>query len=319
VSWFWETILIALGSLWANKLRTVLTVLGVVIGIGTIIGMLSLINGINRSVMSEFERLGPNVLYLTNEEPGIHVGRSRRDNPPVTVDEVESLRRTWRSLGKISIVGEARGRVGFRGRKTGMLTVSGVEASYADIYKLDIAEGRFFEQMEGEKSQVCILGSGVVNTLFGSMSAVGREVDINGRNFRVLGALEESGTVLGQSLDDTVIIPYRWFRKVFGKTGQEYAMASPAAGVDLEDAVGDLSMSMRIVRSRGDDAHRRLGGVGAGVFDPVYSIGGYASARQCADMGGPTLHNDLLCGRGILRSLPCGKGLRIGSREGFAV
>jgi putative ABC transport system permease protein len=248
VSWFWETILIALGSLWANKLRTVLTVLGVVIGIGTIIGMLSLINGINRSVMSEFERLGPNVLYLTNEEPGIHVGRSRRDNPPVTVDEVESLRRTWRSLGKISIVGEARGRVGFRGRKTGMLTVSGVEASYADIYKLDIAEGRFFEQMEGEKSQVCILGSGVVNTLFGSMSAVGREVDINGRNFRVLGALEESGTVLGQSLDDTVIIPYRWFRKVFGKTGQEYAMASPAAGVDLEDAVGDLRMSMRIVR-----------------------------------------------------------------------
>jgi putative ABC transport system permease protein len=248
MSWLWETVRIAFVSLRANKLRTMLTVIGVVIGIGTIIGMLSLINGINGSVMKEFERLGPDVLYLTSEAPGIHVGRDRRDRPPVTPEEVESLRRRCRSLSRISIVGEARGKVAYRGRKTGMLTVSGVQSDYVEISKLDISEGRFFDLMEGEKSRVCILGSGVIETLFGDMSALGREVEINGNTFRVLGTLRESGTILGQSLDDTAIIPYRWFRVLFGKTAQEYAMASPTAGTDLEDAVDDLRMSMRLVR-----------------------------------------------------------------------
>jgi putative ABC transport system permease protein len=248
VNWFLETIRIALASLRANKLRTLLTVIGVVIGIGTIIGMLSLINGINRSVMTEFERLGPNVLYVTSEEPGIHVGRSRRDRKPITLDEVDALRRRSRLLRQVTIVGEGRGKVAFRGRKTGMLTVRGVQADYVDISKLDIDEGRFFDLMEGEKAPVCILGRGVIETLFGSMSALGRQVEIQGRTFRVLGTLEESGTVLGHSFDDTAIIPYRWFRVLFGTTEQEYAMASPVTGTDLEDAVGDLRLSMRLVR-----------------------------------------------------------------------
>jgi putative ABC transport system permease protein len=248
VSWFAETFRIALASLRANKLRTLLTVIGVVIGIGTIIGMLSLINGINRSFMTEFERLGPNVLYVTSEEPGIHVGINRRERKPITLEEVEALRRRCSSLRWVSIVGEARGRAEYRDRKTGMLTIRGVQSDYADISKLDIAQGRFFDRMEGEKTRVCILGGKTAETLFGKMSAVDREVNVQGRTFRVLGRLEESGTLLGQSLDDSVIIPYQWFRVFFGKTMQEYAMASPAAGVELEDAVDDLRLGMRLTR-----------------------------------------------------------------------
>jgi putative ABC transport system permease protein len=248
VNWFWATTSIALASLMANKLRTMLTVIGVVIGIGTIIGMLSLINGINSSFMTEFERLGPNVLYVTSEEPGIHVGMSRRERVPVTQDEVEALRRRCYSVERISIVCEGRGKVGFRGQKTGMVTVEGVEADYVEISKLDLAEGRFFDQMEGEKTRVCVLGNGVIEALFGSVPAVGRQVEIQGLTFKVIGTLGSSGTILGHSLDDTAIIPYRWFRVLFGRTNQEYAMASPVADVNLEDAVDDLRMTMRLVR-----------------------------------------------------------------------
>jgi len=248
VNWLWETIRIALASLRANKLRTLLTVIGVVIGISTIIGMLSLINGINRSVMTEFERLGPNVLYVTRDEPGIHVGRGRRDSRAVTLEEVEALRRRCRSLKRISIVGEARGRVGYRGRKSGMLTIRGSQADYVDIANLDIDEGRFFDRLEGEKAPVCVLGRGVVETIFGTVSPLGKEVEIQGRTFRVLGTLMESGTVLGHSFDDTAIIPYRWYRVLFGKTPQEYAMASPAGDVELGEAVDDLRLTMRLVR-----------------------------------------------------------------------
>jgi putative ABC transport system permease protein len=243
-----ETIRIALASLRANKLRTLLTVIGVVIGIGTIIGMLSLINGINRSVMNEFERLGPNVLYVTREEPGIHVGRGRRDRKAVTLEEVEALRRRCRSLRRISIVVEGRGRIGYRGGKSGMLTIRGSQSDYVDIANLDIDQGRFFERLEGEKARVCILGRGAVETLFGEVSALGKDVEIQGRTFKVLGTLKESGTMLGHSFDDTAIIPYRWFRVVFGKTQEEYAMASPSSDVDLDDAVDDLRLTMRLVR-----------------------------------------------------------------------
>ena len=248
MSWMWETFRIALVSLLANKLRTLLTIIGVVIGIGTIIGMLALINGINSSVMAEFDRLGPNVLYLTSEAPGIHVGMGRRERPPVTPEEVEALRRRCHALDGITIVGEARGKAAYGRRKTGMLSVSGVQSDYVEISKLDISEGRFFDRMEGEKSRVCVLGSGVVETLFGDMYPLGREVEINGLAFRVLGILRESGTILGHSLDDSAIIPHRWFRVLFGKNVQEYAMASPAVGTDLEDAVDDLRMTMRLVR-----------------------------------------------------------------------
>ncbi len=248
MNWLGETIRIALASLRANKLRTLLTVIGVVIGIGTIIGMLSLINGINRSVMNEFERLGPNVLYLTSEEPGIHVGRDRRDRKVVTLEEVEALRRRCRSLERISIIAEGRGRAGYRGRKSGMLTILGSQADYVDIANLDIDGGRFFDRLEGEKAHVCVLGKGVVETLFGPVSPLGKEVEIQGRTFKVLGTLSESGTMLGHSFDDTAVIPYRWFQALFGKTRQEYAMASPGSDVDLNDAVDDLRLTMRLVR-----------------------------------------------------------------------
>jgi putative ABC transport system permease protein len=248
MTWLLETFRIAFGSLMANKLRTMLTVTGVVIGIGTIIGMLALINGINSSVMNEFERLGPNVLYVTSESPGIHVGAGHRERPPVTPDEVKALRRRCRALGGITIVGEARGKVAYRSRKTGMVTVSGVQSDYVDISRLDLSQGRFFDRMEGEKSRVCVLGSGVVRTLFGDMYPLGKVVEINGLAFRVLGTLRESGTILGHSLDDSAIVPHRWFRVLFGKNVQEYAMASPAAGTSLEDAVDDLRVTMRLVR-----------------------------------------------------------------------
>jgi putative ABC transport system permease protein len=248
MSWLGETVRIALASLRANKLRTLLTVIGVVIGIGTIIGMLSLINGINRSVMNEFERLGPNVLYVTRDEPGIHVGRGRRDRRAVTLDEIAELRRRCGSLKRISMVAEGRGKASYRGRKSGMLTIRGAQADYAEISNLDIDQGRFFDRLEGEKAQVCVLGSGVVEAVFGGISPLGKEVEIQGRTFKVLGTLRESGTMLGHSFDDTAVIPYRWFEVLFGKTQEAYAMASPASGVELDDAVDDLRLTMRLVR-----------------------------------------------------------------------
>jgi putative ABC transport system permease protein len=220
----------------------------VIIGIGTIIGMLSLINGINESVMDEFRRLGPNVMYITREDPGLRVGPSRRDRKEISLGEVEELGRRCTSVDKISIVADRRAKVGYRGQRSGMMTVKGVLADYGDIGKVAIDQGRFFSRAEGRRSRVCVLGSGVVNTLFGKVAPVGKEVDIEGRTFRVIGTLEETGTVFGESGDEVVMLPYTWCRVLFGETRDDYVMALPTSGTDVDDAIGDLRLTLRSMR-----------------------------------------------------------------------
>jgi putative ABC transport system permease protein len=248
VKWFAETALIAIRSLRANKLRTFLTTLGVIIGIGTIIGMLSLINGINETVVTEFRRLGPDVFYLTRYEPGIHVGTGREERKEITPQEVRALGDRCASIGRISIVGSRRGQVRFRGRKSGVVSVIGVAADYVRIAGLSLEDGRFFGDSEAQRLRVCIMGSGVAEALMGKTSPVGKDIDINGRRFRVLGELEESGVTLGTGYDDAVIIPYRWCRMLFGESAEDYAMALPAEGVDVKEAIEHARRTVRAIR-----------------------------------------------------------------------
>lgn len=249
MSWFGGIVRIALKSLWANKLRTVLTTVGVIIGIGTIIGMLSLINGINRSVMQEFKKLGPNVVYITRFEPGLHVGvRGQHERRKIIFSEVEKLKRRAGSIDKMSIVSDGRGRVGFQGRRTGMVTVRGVSSEYADVGKVAIDQGRFFTGAEDRRSMVCVLGANVVESIFGKGSPIDREVEIEGRKFQVVGTLEATGVVFGQSSDDIALVPYRAVREIFGDSNENIVMALPREGTGVEDAINDLRVAMRVIR-----------------------------------------------------------------------
>lgn len=243
---------IALKSLATNKLRTTLTVLGVIIGIGTIIGMLSLINGINQSVAEEFERLGPDVIYVTRDEPGIHIGIDQnRDRKQIELDEVEELKRRCGSLESISMVAERRAKVGHKGARTGMITVRGVLADYADVAKIPLADGRFFTGAEDRKSRPCILGGNIVGTVFGRVSPIGKDVDIEGRRFVVVGVLEKTGMVFGSSYDDVVLVPYRAARAVFGESPADYVMAAPRAGFQVDDVIEEVRVTLRAIRKIG--------------------------------------------------------------------
>jgi putative ABC transport system permease protein len=249
MTWFGVIVAIALKSLAANKLRTTLTVLGVIIGIGTIIGMLSLINGINQSVMEEFKRLGPNVIYVTRDQPGIHVGlRTDRERPKIELDEVEALARRSGTLERISLVAERRGRAVYKGARTGIITVRGVLADYADVAKVPVGRGRFFTAAEARKSRVCILGSNVVRSIFGRVDPMGKQVEIEGRRFTVVGVLEETGMVFGSSYDDAALIPYRAARALYGESPDDYIMAVPRSGVAVEEAIEETRMVFRLIR-----------------------------------------------------------------------
>jgi len=247
VTWVLEALRIALLSLLANRLRTLLTVLGVIIGIATIIGMLALINGINRSVLAEFERLGPNVIYITRDEPGLHVGDTGRPRKHLTYSEVAELRRRCTSVDRISIVSRVRSPVSYRGNND-IATILGVEADYDEIASLNLSDGRFFTKLEEDKSRVCVLGAAVAANLFGKVSPVGKMIDIEGRRFRVIGVLEESGLVLGSRYDEALFIPYYWCRAMFGEQIQDYVMLLPVKSIDPEDAVEHIRLTLRAIR-----------------------------------------------------------------------
>jgi len=254
VNWFGGIVSIALKSLWANKLRTALTTIGVIIGIGTIIGMLSLINGINQSVMLEFKKLGPNVVYITRDEPGIHVRMGgKRERKEITFEETGNLRRRCASIERLSIVSDQRGQVAFKGRRSGTVTIRGVSTDYADVGKVAVDQGRFFSDAEDRKSMVCVLGAGVVEGIFGKTSPLGKEVEIEGRRFTVVGTLEATGVVFGMSSDNVALIPYRAARVIFGDSRldmshEDMVMALPRPGVTVEQAIDDLRVTLRVIR-----------------------------------------------------------------------
>lgn len=249
MNWFAGILSIALKSLWANKLRTALTTIGVIIGIATIIGMLSLINGINQSVTQEFKKLGPNVVYITRYEPGIHVGlRGREERKKITLDEVEKLSRRSTTAARVSILADGRSEVEFMGGRTGTVTVRGVSYEYADVGKVAVDQGRFFTEAEDRKSMVCVLGADVVKGLFGKTSPIDKEVRIEGRKLRVVGTLEASGVVFGTSSDDIVLVPYRAEREIFGESDENIVMILPREDVRVADAMDDLRVTMRVIR-----------------------------------------------------------------------
>ena len=254
MNWFGGIVSIALKSLWANKLRTALTTIGVIIGIGTIIGMLSLINGINQSVMLEFKKLGPNVVYITRDEPGIHVRMGgKRERKEITFEETGNLRRRCASIERLSIVSDQRGQVAFKGRRSGTVTIRGVSTDYADVGKVAVDQGRFFSDAEDRKSMVCVLGAGVVEGIFGKTSPLGKEVEIEGRRFTVVGTLEATGVVFGMSSDNVALIPYRAARVIFGDSRldmshEDMVMALPRPGVTVEQAIDDLRVTLRVIR-----------------------------------------------------------------------
>ncbi len=254
MKWVGETVRVAISSLLANRLRTLLTVIGVIIGIGTIIAMLALINGINRSVLTEFERLGPNVIFITLEEPGLRVGFSAVRRKRITYREVEQLRRRCDSIDKMSIISQQRSVVSYRGRDN-VVTLLGVQADYDEVAALRLAEGRFFNEVEEKGLRRCVLGAEVAKNFFGKASPLGKFVEIGGQRFRIIGVLQESGVVMGTRYDDAVFIPYPWTRAMFGERRDNYVMLLPNHDVNPDDAVEHIRLTLRSIRKipRGSD------------------------------------------------------------------
>ncbi len=259
----------ALETLRANKLRSGLTILGIVIGVMTVIAISSVINGLNSSVSGMVEAMGTNVIWvfrfpvigvrptsemLARKQLTYDDAEAMKDLPHV-IDVVPSLRYQSFDFGAGSVT------VKYGKAKSENVSEEGATASNPSVYNLDMKEGRYFTLNEQERTaNVTVLGYDTANDLFGDESAIGKEIDVEGRLFTVVGVQAKVKSAFGgggrNAEDNMVHVPITTFRKLHPEILDYWISAKFDDQKNkplVEDEIRDLLRRRRKVRNEAED------------------------------------------------------------------
>ncbi len=249
---FKEGMLIAFAAIRANKMRSVLTTLGIVIGIVSVTLMGTAIEGLNRAFNESIEAIGADVLYIQKWPWGGGQEwwkiRNRRD---LKIQHARALERQASTARSVSpIVGT--GRTSTYGRKIVQNTVViGSNADFVETTTATVAIGRFFTSMEADGGRpVCALGSEVAANLFPAESPLGKTIKVGGYPYRVVGVLEKQGSLLGmESLDNRVYVPInRFFKEFMTRRGGIQIWVRASSVEEIEETKEEVRGIMRKIR-----------------------------------------------------------------------
>jgi putative ABC transport system permease protein len=257
-----EAFWVALEALRAHKLRSVLTLLGVVIATTTLIAVMSVVNGMNLYFQERIANLGANTFIVHQyqwAQPYESWLKARRRNKPVRLEEFEFLKANlpnYKSIGaQAGIRGETDAK--YQGHTLTEVDFSGTTPRMIDIGQAKVETGRYFTESDYEHSaMVCFIGQDLVDEFFPSVDPLDKEITVSGTSFRVIGVATKIGTTFGQSQDKFVQIPLTTFQKVFVARPQ-LAVSVQAWNAQqmmvLEDEVRALMRALRHLPYKEDD------------------------------------------------------------------
>ena len=219
----WESLRIALGSLRANKLRTALTLVGVVVGVAAVIAVVTIIKGLDQTVAATFSSQGSTVFtvskrpqVITSREDFIKFNR-RKD---VTEDDAEAITRLCAACWRTGIAANAQATVKAGDQSSDGVRVRGLTLSMFAIEDTDVVAGRAWTDVEEAAGRdVAVVGPDILDNLFQGAppeQVIGRQVRVEGRSYQIIGVTERLGKIFGMSRDNFVQIPYPTFKKAFG-------------------------------------------------------------------------------------------------------
>ncbi|HEY8520821.1 MAG TPA: ABC transporter permease [Gammaproteobacteria bacterium] len=241
-----EIILVALQSIRANLFRAMLTMLGIVIGVGAVIAMLAAGAGAQRRIDEQIAALGANVLNVTASQ--FFSRGVSRDQQTLRVSDVDALRNDARHIDLVVPEIQGRGQLKLDNRNTNARLV-GTTAEYREIFNYDVAHGRFFTGADDDaRRRVAVVGADIPERLEIEPAAlVGRTLSINGQPFEVVGVLESIGGGFGnQNPDFGVFIPLRTAeRRVLGREELDNISVRVREGTPLERAMVDIERILR--------------------------------------------------------------------------
>ena len=265
-----ETAEMAMGTLRGNKMRSALTVLGVVIGVTSIVGMTSLIRGFDSSLRDSINALGPNTIMVARfSGVSLAAGSSFQTlmrRPSLTVADAQAIERSSTTAGIVDIwlgAGPPQPiteRIFYRGERTRPVAVMGTTEKYVDVNFAKMFAGRSFTEQELLRNRaVAVIGYNAYDAVFGQrgIDPIGKQVRIGAVEYTVLGVVDKRPAMGGFNLgqDDFAIVPYTTFRKQFGnervRRGPFGGMPAmivvvPREGVDRAEAIREVETIMRI-------------------------------------------------------------------------
>ncbi len=253
-----EIFMMALDSIRMNKLRSFLTILGVVIGVLTIVGMVAVIEGINASFAQQLEAMGANILIVSRYEPGIHFGRmpeEMRRRRKIDFADAAALERYCPSVAAVTpqvayfrFLPPVRAK--YLANEIENPQVVGTSHKYMQIYEeYTIETGRFFTEAENlNKREVCVIGAEIVDALFPNVSPLNKKLAIEGIKLMVIGTLDRKGKFMGQSRDNFLFIPTNTFRKFYPGEDEVTLIVKLKPGADGEKAKDEIINLMRLRR-----------------------------------------------------------------------
>ncbi|HET8781723.1 MAG TPA: ABC transporter permease [Pyrinomonadaceae bacterium] len=257
----WESFRVATSSLRANKLRTGLTLIGIIVGVTAVIAVMTIINGLNATVAQTFSSQGSTVFsisknpqIITSREDFVKFNR-RKD---VTHEDAEAIARLCASCWRVGVAANAIETVKYANQKAENVRIRGVQPlTMFDIDGVDIDVGRIWTESEGDSGrEICVIGPDMLKNLFSDApadQAVGKEIRIDGRPYLVLGVLQPLGSIFGFSRDNVVYIPYSTYQKVYGARRSLVVFIQVPAAEQLEVAEDQVRTIMRNRRARSMD------------------------------------------------------------------
>ena len=201
-----ETFSMAISTLVSNKLRSSLTMLGIVIGNASVIGMIGVGQGAQKLAADQFESLGPNLLFVV---PGSEEARRTQFDLPKTLvyQDAEAIRDQVPSAAKVAPQLTLSQVLSYRNQNTNS-SVIGVNAEFPVVRSFNVATGRFFNDIDIKRNnRVVVLGAEIANRFFGVESPLGKNIRIKNISFEVIGVMEAKGSFLGTNQDDSVFVP----------------------------------------------------------------------------------------------------------------
>ncbi|MGE3959371.1 MAG: ABC transporter permease [Vicinamibacterales bacterium] len=267
---FGEIVTMAFDTVRSNKMRSALTVLGVVIGITSIVGMTAMIRGFDQSLREAIGAIGPNTIFVqrfgvTSFASGAEI-RELLKRPNLTISDARALEEQSDTIQLVDIQLGAGGppttrRVFYRDQRTRPVVVFGTTENFAEGTKIPMVAGRFFNGTEVQyRKNVAVIGNGPFELLFGASGTdpIGKMIRIGSERFEVVGVFDKrpaaGGFNLGQ--DDFVVIPYSAYQRIFGLNAVRVARNAtflpiqialvPRDGVRQEEAMADVERVMRI-------------------------------------------------------------------------
>lgn len=251
-----ESFSFAINALRNNKLRTLLSLLGVTIGIFSIIAVLAAVDSMDKKIKEDLSDMDMNTIYLMNFSFGpSEVPRWKREQfPKVTYDEFEFLKKSIPSIDKISFNFFARNEsVKFESKTVNSIRVKPSTEDFFDIEPIKIETGRLFNAAESNSgSPVIVIGSEVANGLFENTDPIGKKIRLYGQKFTVIGVLKKQGQgMFGDSNDVAVFFPVNFLRRMYGDENDALRAAiliKPEKGIDIEEFKAELAQKLRVHR-----------------------------------------------------------------------